>query len=223
MTLLILAAAVLGGAAGAQQAPPNALQGFSSNRGQPVTIRAASLEVRDKQKFATFSGDVRVIQGDTDMRCKVLVVFYEDNSTQQSGGATAAQANAGQQAAAPGALGGSSQIKRMEAKGGVVVTQKDQIATGERGDFDMKSNTVTLTGNVVLTKGQDVLRGQKLVVNLTDGVSKMDSGGSGGQQIEMMIMPRQDSKSGPGQSPAPAQGQNPTQSPAKSARPARPN
>jgi lipopolysaccharide export system protein LptA len=218
-TLLILATVVLGGAAGAQQGPPNALQGFSGNRGKPVTIRAASLEVRDKQKFATFNGDVHVVQGDTDMRCKVLVVFYEDSSTQQSGGA--AQANAAQ-AAAPGALGGNSQIRRMEAKGGVVVTQKDQVATGDRGDFDMRANTVTLTGNVVVTKGQDVLRGQKLVVNLTDGVSKMDAAGAG-QPIEMMFTPRQDSKSGPGQSPAPAQGQNPTQSPAKSARPTRPN
>jgi lipopolysaccharide export system protein LptA len=212
--LLTVAALAFGGAAGAQQGPPNALQGFSSNKGQPVTIRAASLEVRDKQKFATFSGGVHVIQGDTDMKCKVLVVFYEDNSAQPSGGATAAQASATQTP-----LGGNSQIKRMEAKGGVIVTQKDQIATGERGDFDMKTNTVTLTGNVVLTKGQDVLRGQKLVVNLTDGVSRMDSG-SGGQQIEMMINPRQDQKSGPGQSP---QGQNPTQRPAKSIRPARPN
>jgi lipopolysaccharide export system protein LptA len=86
----------------------------------------------------------------------------------------------------------------------------------------MRSNTVTLTGNVVLTKGQDVLRGQKLVVNLTDGVSKMDSGGAG-QQIEVLISPRQDPKSGPAQSTGPAQGQNPTQSPAKSVRPARPN
>ena len=216
-------ALALASAAGAQQGPPNALQGFSTNKGQPVTIRAASLEVRDKQKVATFSGGVHVINGDTDMKCKVLVVFYEDSS-QQSGNATAAQASAGQEAAAaPGGLGGNSQIKRMEFKGGVVVTQKDQIATGDGGDYDVKTNIVTLTGNVVLTKGQDVLRGQKLIVNLTDGVSKMDSGGGAGQQIEMMINPRQDQKGGPGQSPAPAQGQNPTQSPPKSVRPARPN
>jgi lipopolysaccharide export system protein LptA len=110
----------------------------------------------------------------------------------------------------------------MEAKGGVVVTQKDQIATGDRGDFDVQSNIVILTGNVVLTKGQDVLKGERLWVNLTDGVSKMDSG-SGGQQIQMMINPRQDPKSGQAQSTAPAQGQNPTQSPPKSVRPARPN
>ena len=42
------------------QGPPNALQGFSQNRDQPVHIESATLEVRDKQKEATFSGDVRV-------------------------------------------------------------------------------------------------------------------------------------------------------------------
>src|SRR5262245_43618757 len=57
------------------QGPPNALQGFSQNRDEPVKIRAASLEVREKDKMATFTGDVHVLQGDTEMRCKTLVVF----------------------------------------------------------------------------------------------------------------------------------------------------
>ena len=48
------------------------------------------------------------------------------------------------QAPAPG--GGSQQIRRLEAKGGVIVTQKDQTATGDTGMFDMRANTVTLTG-----------------------------------------------------------------------------
>ena len=33
-----------------------------------------------------------------------------------------------------------------------------------------------LTGNVVVTRGQDVLRSQRLVVDLTSGVSRMDQG-----------------------------------------------
>ena len=53
------------------------MQGFSQNRDQPVHIEAATLEVRDKDKVATFSGNVHVVQGDTTMRCKSLVVFYE--------------------------------------------------------------------------------------------------------------------------------------------------
>ena len=163
------------------QGPPNALQGFSQNRDQPVHIEAATLEVRDKQKQATFSGDVRVKQGDTGLRCKSLVVFYE-----QSGEPTDASKTL--QAASPGPSG-EQRIKRLEARGGVVVTQKDQTATGELGIFDMKTNTVTLTGNpVVMTQGQNVLRGGKLVVDLTSGVSRVEAGKSG-QGVQMLVQP----------------------------------
>jgi len=203
----IAAVAFVGAAAVAQQGPPNALQGFSSNRDQPVKIQAATLEVRDKDKVATFSGDVHVVQGDTEMRCKTLVVYYE-------GEAAKTDAKTDAKAAQPGPGGG--QIRRMEAKGDVVVNQKDQIATGDRGEFDMRANTVTLIGNVVVTKGQDVLKGPRLVVNLTTGVSRMESDGR--QPIDLLIGPRSDEKSGQAQSKG---GQN--QSQGKSARPARPN
>ena len=55
------AAAAAGAAAQPNASPgvPNALQGFSQNRDQPVKIEAASLEVRDKDKVATFSGNVQ--------------------------------------------------------------------------------------------------------------------------------------------------------------------
>ena len=45
-----------------------------------MQIEAATLEVRDKDKVATFSGDVHVTQGDTKLRCKSLVVFYEQEA-----------------------------------------------------------------------------------------------------------------------------------------------
>ena len=183
------------------QGPPNALQGFSQNRDQPVHIEAATLEIRDKQKQATFSGDVRVKQGDTGLRCKSLVVFYE-----QSGEPTDAIKTL--QAASPGPSG-EQRIKRLEARGSVVVTQKDQTATGELGIFDMKTNTVTLTGTpVVMTQGQNVLRGGKLVVDLTSGVSRVEAGKSG-QGVQMLVQPgasTPDSKGGSadGQAPRPS-------------------
>ena len=162
--------------------PPNALQGFSQNRDQPVHIEAATLEVRDKQKEATFSGDVRVKQGDTGLRCKSLVVFYEQNNETDGKGKTL-------QAATPGP-GGEQRIKRLEARGGVVVTQKDQTATGELGIFDMKANTVTLTGNpVVMTQGQNVLRGEKLVVDLTSGISRVESSKGGQGRVQGLFQP----------------------------------
>src|ERR1700693_3026263 len=75
-TLAMIAA----GDAGAQNAVtgvPNAMQGFSQNRDQPIQIEAATLEMRDKKKEATFSGNVKVVQGDTTMPSKTLVVFYD--------------------------------------------------------------------------------------------------------------------------------------------------
>jgi lipopolysaccharide export system protein LptA len=176
-------------AADAGTSVPNALQGFQQNRNQPVKIEASRLEVRDKDKVATFTGNVKVVQGDTTMHCKVLVVFYEKKDEGQGAPAAQAQANAKPGAPMPAATpgpGGSSQINRLEAKGNVVVTQKDQTATGDTGLFDMKSNTVTMTGNVLVSQGQNVLRGERLVVDLTTGVSRVDAGASNGP-VRMLI------------------------------------
>jgi lipopolysaccharide export system protein LptA len=98
------------------------------------------------------------------MRCKVLVVSYETETVTRT-------ANA-----APPGPGGDRQVRLIEAKGDVVVIQKDQNATGDAATFNMRENTVTLAGNVVVTRGSNVIRGQRLVVDLTSGVSKMDGG-----------------------------------------------
>jgi len=181
--LLALVLALAGAPLHAQpsKGPPNALQGFSQNHDQPVHIEAATLEVRDKDKVATFSGDVHVTQGDTNLRCKALVVFYEQDDA-------AADKGKSLKAASPGP-GGQQRIKRLEARGGVVVTQKEQTATGETGVFDMKTNTVTLNGKVVMTQGQNVLRGDRLVVELTSGVSRVESGKNGQGRVEGLFLP----------------------------------
>src|SRR5262249_27791750 len=155
--------AVTPSASGAQTANvPNALQGFSTNRDKPVHIKAQSFELRDKDRKATFVGNVHVTQGDTVIRCKSLVVTYES-----TGGTTTG---------ATGQLGsgGSNNVSKLEAMGGVIVTQKDQTATGDTALFDVRNNTVTLIGNVVVSQGGNVMRGQRLVVDLNTGVSRVE-------------------------------------------------
>ena len=182
---------------------PNALQGFSQNRGQPIHIDAAKLEVRDKDKVATFTGDaktgdVKVVQGDTIMRSKKLVVFYE----RDGGGAAPDTGTKAAPAAAPGP-GGSQQIRRLEARGNVIVTQSDQTVTGENGIFDTKANTVTMQGNVVLTQGKNVMQGQTLTVDLTTGVSRLETGNG---RVQMLLFPQSGQPAGaasaPGAAPA---------------------
>src|SRR5712691_8855450 len=174
-------AVIAAGDAGAQsavQGVPNAMQGFSQNRDQPIQIEAASLEMRDKKKEATFAGNVKVVQGDTTMTSKTLVVFYD--STPAPAAAPAANSKSAKsapiQSATPGP-GGSSSIRRLEARGGVVVTQKDQVVTGETAVFETKTNLITMLGGVVLTQGKNVLRGDRLMVDMTTGVSRVESDG----------------------------------------------
>ena len=70
-----------------------------------------------------------------------------------------------------------------------MVTQKEQTATGETGMFDMKTNTVTLTGKVVMTQGKNVLSGERLVVDLTSGVSRVESGKNGQGRVQGLFLP----------------------------------
>jgi lipopolysaccharide export system protein LptA len=165
---------------------PNAVQGFSKNRNQPIKIEADSLEVQDKTKIATFRGKVRVKQGDTELRCNVLVVYYEED------GAGAAKSS---KSAAPGSE--AQRIRRLEAKGSVIVQQKEQTATGDTGIFDMRKNTITLNGHVVVSQGRNVLRGDRLVVDMATAVSHLE-GNKGRVQGLFQPSERQGSSGGNG-------------------------
>jgi len=170
-------AGITAGAAFAQSAVtgvPNAMQGFSQNRDQPIQIEAASLEMRDKKKEATFAGNVKVVQGDTTMTSKSLVVFYDSSPAPVPAPNSKTAKSALMQSATPGP-GGSSSIRRLEAKGNVVVTQKDQVVTGDTAVFDTKTNMITMLGGIVLTQGKNVLRGDRLLVDMATGVSRVES------------------------------------------------
>lgn len=177
LAMVLCAATGPAQAQSAVQGVPNAMQGFSQNRDKPIQIEAGSLEMRDKKKEALFQGSVKVVQGDTTMKSNSLVVFY-DGADSAAGKAPAKGAqDAGKtmiKSATPGPTG-SSAIRRLEAKGGVIVSQKDQVVTGETAVFDTRTNLVTMLGGVVLTQGQNVLRGDRLVVDMTTGVSRVES------------------------------------------------
>lgn len=185
-----------------RQRASSPFQGFSSDSGKPVNINADSLEVRQNENKAIFTGNVVATQGESTLRSSALTVFYtapagsegkgkQAEGGQGSGGQASGSQSSGTQAtpaseptgqgAAPvgGAPGQPSGIRRLEASGGVVVTSSDQKATGQTGIFDLASNTATLTGGVVLSQGPNVIRGRQLVVDLKSGVARVVGGTSG--------------------------------------------
>jgi len=179
-------------------APPG-IQGLVSSQNQdaPVQIEAATLEVRDKNKMATFSGNVQVVQGDTTMKCASLVVFYgAEGAGVSKPAASAAQPASGGQPVMNLPQGAQS-IRRIEARGGVTVVTRDQSASGELGIYDLKSKTITLTGNVVVSQGKNVLHGDRVVVDMATGNAKVESGAAAQNRVRALILPSKGSDGNP--------------------------
>jgi lipopolysaccharide export system protein LptA len=173
----ILKTKILGSAFGLALVFAGVAMGEAVAQSSVQGVPNAMLEMRDKKKEATFSGNVKVVQGDTTMTSKTLLVFYESTEASAAGPAPDSKApakSAPMQSSTVGP-GGSSSIRRLEAKGSVVVTQKDQVVTGETAVFDTKTNLITMLGGVVLTQCKNVLRGDRLLVDMTTGVSRVES------------------------------------------------
>jgi len=172
--VVMLAFSMCAAAAARAQDFGSAFGGFSSGSDKPIQIEADRLEVRDAEKLAIYSGHVRVLQGDALLEAPVLRVYYTKEAKQDStGGVT------------QGPIAGS-QVSRLEAGPGVTVRSGDQVATADQAVFEMATDLVTMTGNVLLTQGENVVRGERLVVNLTTKVGRMEGG-----RVQTLITPRE--------------------------------
>jgi len=179
------------GMAAAQGPAPGQSMLPGQNKDQPVQIEAASLEVHDKSKTATFSGNVQVVQGDTTMKCQSLVVFYGRE-------VGIAQNEPKQASIAPGPKG-AQDIRKIEAHGGVTVGTKDQNATGDDAIYDLQSKTIKLIGNVIVSQGQNVIHGESVVVDTVTGNARVESSEGGGTvpgRVRALIQPNQKGQNG---------------------------
>lgn len=150
------------------------MSGLQLEGDQPIEIESDRLEVRDNDGTAIFTGNVQVVQGEMTLRAGRMTVHYVSDG---SGGS------------APSS--GSSDIERLEVEDTVHIETATQVATGDRGTFDMRTDQLTLTGKeVVLTEGDNVIVGCALTVQMSTGVAELDGCGSqGGGRVRMLLQP----------------------------------
>jgi lipopolysaccharide export system protein LptA len=149
------------------------LTGLKLSGNEPIQIESDKLEVREQENLAVFSGNVSVAQGKTLLKAGKMTVYYAN-----SGGS---------------ATTGSANIDRLEVDGKVYVKSDTQVATGDRGVFDMKSEVLVLSGKeVVLSEGPNVLVGCKLTVQMKTGLAQVEGckkGADGSGRVMMSITP----------------------------------
>ena len=119
----------------------------------PIEITADSLEVNQKEQLAVFRGNVDAIQGAIRLTASEIWVRYRPASEGEAQGA----------------------ISRINASGQVRFSTPSETAQGDSGVYDVDAQVITLTGSVVLTRGGNVIRGEKLVLDLATGQSKIES------------------------------------------------
>ncbi len=173
--LSFVALAVACAPAFAQSAVESRLTGLRLNGNEPIEIESDKLEVRETENKAIFTGNVSVTQGPTVLKSGSMTVYYA-----KDGGSAAT---------------GSSNIDRLEVDGKVYVKSDKQVATGDSGVFDMKTEVLVLSGKeVILSEGNNVLRGCKLTVQMKSGraqVAGWSKGGSGRVQMKLDPSSRQ--------------------------------
>lgn len=149
----------------------SAFNGFATDSNEPINIESNSLEVNDVRKTAIFKGNVIAVQGDMEMRTPELEVTYSGRV-------------AGNNGANPGGQG--TELTRLRAKKKVLLTsQKNQTAKSDWADFDVKKRIITIGGNVVVSQGDNIMKGERLVIDLNTGRSRFETAANSGTRTRV--------------------------------------
>ena len=123
-----------------------------SDKSQDIHIEADVLEIEQKKQLATFTGRVDATRGAVRLRSNSLVAEYREV---KQGAST------------------KTEITKLDARGNVIVTSKDQKAVAEWAIMLPQTGKVTMGGNVVLTQGETVIEGETLEMDLNTGKSRV--------------------------------------------------
>jgi lipopolysaccharide export system protein LptA len=153
-TALILSGILSGVWAGS---PAYARQSDSS---APVDVSADNQETINSKCIIIFTGNVEILQNRSRLRAHKVTIY-------QTRKPTADNAN------------GCDKAQRLEAEGRVYIVSDQQTAVGDHAVYTYADNIAVLTGDVVLVKGKDVARGDKLTVNTKTNDAKLESNSPG--------------------------------------------
>lgn len=146
--LLLLPLLALSGAAMAQQAETTVelSGGMRQDTSAPVEVESDRLTVDQTAGTATFTGNVRVRQGEMRITAAEAVLEYTADGTD---------------------------VERVLLTGRVVMTNGVEVAEGNDAVYTIATGEVVMTGDVLLTQGASTINGNELTVDLDTGLGVM--------------------------------------------------
>jgi lipopolysaccharide export system protein LptA len=121
------------------------------NSNAPIDFGADHIELQDKANRGVLSGNVSVRQAEMTLNSARMTVSYTGQ-----------------------VVGGSPQVSRIDASGGVTVRRPDQTAKSQYAIYDLNRRVITMLGAVTLTQGGNTVNGGRLTINLDTGRAVVD-------------------------------------------------
>lgn len=171
-TIAVFAASVVAAAAPVHAAGRSGgiLPGATAK--DPLNIDAGKLDFFDKEQKLVYSGSVIVTNGPSTLKASRITIFLESKGVAPAAGATS-----------------NDRVRHIDADGPVTLVSRDQIGTGDRASYDKAENKVYLTGNVTLTQGENVVKGERLVYDVTTAIATVQGGGAQGGRVRSTFTP----------------------------------
>lgn len=154
-------------------------------KGGPIDATGDKQQLFSDQHKMVITGRVEVLQGENRLRCDKLVIYYRN----KAGGH-------GRAAPASAVGSGMTDLDHVEATGNVYLVSPNEVVRGDQAVYTAGDDTTVVTGHVVLTRGENVAEGRRLVVNQSTGVATLEGGE--GLRPRTIIFPKHD-EAGPSQ------------------------
>ena len=151
----------------AQQGSQIAFGAGDYDNSLPVEVNADRLDLDQSSGAATFTGNGIVGEGDLRLTGDVVDVEY--------------------------ATEGPGQIERLHARGSVTLATGAETAEANEAVYTIASGLVVLTGDLILSQGDNALAGEKLTVRLDDGTGVMEG------RVRVIVRPQQEPQEGTSQ------------------------
>ncbi|HBN52351.1 MAG: hypothetical protein JKY47_18085 [Thalassospira sp.] len=137
-----------------------------------------SLEYWETERMAVARGNAVAVADDRTLRGDVLTARFEAGKN------------------------GENELSRIDGDGNVTIRTSTDFVVGNQGVYDAKTGIATLVGSVKITRGENQLNGDRAVVDLNTGVSRLTANGNGDgkSRVRGLLVPEKDDENSPGQS-----------------------
>ncbi|MBU6371257.1 MAG: OstA family protein [Alphaproteobacteria bacterium] len=145
-----------------------------SSNGGPIAYSADNLEYVDGARQLILTGNVEVAQDTSTLRADKLTLYFASSARPDptQGGF------------------GAGDIERIVASGDVFFVRPEQTARGDNAVYELKTDSVTFTGRVVVASDENVVKGESMVLEIGSRRTTVKPGAGPGQRVRGVFRTR---------------------------------